>query len=149
MPDDFAQIPMDKTKAIEFQALLDGCVWSPWFLLALCLPALILIPCGFCRCRLVFWGIPIAYVASWIGFAIACQSVADEQMRIADQFGTSVSDTGLTFAPFFYGTPFAGVVTLFTSAIAIGLFSRPDKIDNDLPAPRLSASENLNKPYQQ
>lgn len=53
-------------------------------------------------------------------------------MRIAEQFGTWISDTGLTFAPIFYGTPIAGIATLFTAAIGTGLFTRPEKPDPDL-----------------
>ena len=117
--------------ASELSGRLNESVFSTWFLLTVALPALILVPAGYYRSRLTFVGIPIAYIASWIGFAIACKRVAGIQVQIADEHGTWVSDTGLTFAPIFFGTPIAGVVTLFVAAVGIGLYRRPERKEEE------------------
>lgn len=123
--------------ASELSGRLSESVFPTWFVLTVASPALILVPAGYYRSRLTFVGIPVAYIASWIGFAIACNRVACIQMRIANEHGTWVSDTGLTFAPFFFGTPIAGAVTLFVATVGIGLYRRPERKEECSPEPHV------------
>lgn len=118
--------------ASQMSDRLQSATYSPWFALTFILPALILVPAGYYRTRLAFVGIPVAFVAAWLGFAFACNRVAHNQMIIADEYDTWVSDTGLTFAPFFWGTPISGFATLIVAAVGIGLFHRPEP-DSDPP----------------
>ena len=110
---------------IDFTAMssrLDAALYSPWFLLTVIIPAVILLPLAWRRSNWLFPAFPCALVASWLAFSVACHCVANAQNRIAIEYGTPISDTGITFAPIFYGIPISLVVTTLLATIATGVY---------------------------
>lgn len=118
-----------QVRPVELQEMairMDAALYSPWFLLTVIVPALILIPCGLRRSRLLFPGILVAWPCSWFAFFFACRRVADTRHQIALEYDAWISDTAITFAPMAYGFPISLVVTILLSTVAVLIFVRTE-----------------------
>ncbi|QDT04845.1 hypothetical protein K227x_32420 [Rubripirellula lacrimiformis] len=112
----------------DYASALDAAIASRWYLLTFLLPALVYLAPAVVRWRYILWLIPIAFIASCVGYFVYWRSIDWALMDYYRRTGYfNSADTWYVFMPIFRGIPNVLVATTICTLVGWGISRRPKR----------------------
>ena len=133
---------LTETQPIDYPAALNAAIGSWWYVLTFLLPGLVYLFPAIVRWRFILWLIPVAFVASCVGYFVYWRSIDWALMDYYRRTGYfNTADTWYVFMPILRGVPNAVAATTVCTLIGWALSRRPANTNDSRPGASVASPE--------
>lgn len=133
---------LTETQPSDYAAAYDAAIDSWWYALTFLLPGLVYLVPAIVRWRYILWLIPVAFVASCMGYFVYWRSIDWALMDYYRRTGYfNTADTWYVFMPIFRGIPNALAATTICTLIGWVLSRRPSHGNANCPHPTVDSDD--------